>query len=102
MERDVAIALALSTTVLTLIGGLYLAPGKPAAPGEQIAERVTFSPDDVRYKYQVEAQKAAKRNKGKKPSPPVEDAQPMPEPSENEAPPVDESADESAEAPPIE
>ncbi len=99
MDRDTAITIAITTIVLTLIGGWFL--GAPSTPASQDA--ATFATEDVRYKYQ----QAELKNPKKKKAPPP-DTSPAPEPSAHEAPENDESAtndsanDESAEEPPIE
>lgn len=108
MDRDTIIAIAITTVVLTLIGGLYLSPSKRVVAGPAGAELTAdatpaqpqFTPEDVRYKFE---QKAAKEGR-RRPAEPVSDViSPEPESSENEAPPNDESSgDESAEEPPIE
>ncbi|NOT40107.1 MAG: hypothetical protein HOP13_06420 [Alphaproteobacteria bacterium] len=99
MDRDTAIIIAVTTIVLTLIGGIYL--GQPSTSAELLAQE-TFSTEDIRYKYQQ-----AELKRGKKKAPPPADYATTPESSENEAPQNDESAgddgtnDESAEEPPI-
>lgn len=108
MDRDTIIAIAITTVVLTLIGGFYLSPSKRVVAdpaGVELTADATpaeprFSPEDVRHKFE---QKAAKEGR-RRPAEPVSDvSSPEPESSENEAPPNDESAgDESAEEPPIE
>ena len=108
MDRDTVIAIAITTVVLTLIGGLYLSPSKSVVAEPVGTERTAdatpskphFSPEDVRYKFE---QKAAKEGRRKPANPVADVSSPEPESSEHEAPPNDESAgDESAEEPDIE
>jgi|CXWL01.1.fsa_nt_gi hypothetical protein len=106
MDRETAIIVAATTIVLTLIGSWYLSPRTPAATGAT-STQAQFSAEDVRYKFQLEEEKRAKKRKGAKPPAPSGPEAPS-QASENEAPTNDESAgdesvgDESAEAPPIE
>jgi hypothetical protein len=111
MDRDIVYGLAISTIFLTLIGGWYLTPSKPRAAGTAVAEVQSegdaalepgasrYTPEDVRYKFE---QRAKKQGKRKPANPVVEDAAPTPVDSENEAPPIDDGGDETAEEPPIE
>lgn len=71
MDRDTAIIIAVTTIVLTLIGGIYL--GRPSTPAERQAQE-TLSTEDVRYKYQQ-----AELKRGKKKEPPPADYATAPE-----------------------
>jgi hypothetical protein len=95
MDRNTAILIAATTIMLTLIGGLYFAP----APAGRTITEPTFDTSDIRYKLQQDEIKARKKNKGRKPPPP--DSEPE-FTSDNEAPPIDETVDDTAEEPPIE
>lgn len=111
MDKDILYPLVGSILFLTVIGGFYLAPSKPRigdatavaevqpadAPLEQSARR-QYSPEDVRYKFEQKAKKQGKRVA----NPVVDDAPPVPVDTENEAPPIDDGGDETAEEPPLE
>ena len=106
MDRDTAITVAITTIVLTLIGGWYLSPSASPQPAEGATAHAEFSSDDVRYKYQQDEEKWAKKHKGQKP-PAFESSggsDTNPETSENEAPPIDDSSSDGGtnEEPPIE
>ncbi len=92
MDRETTLIIAGAVIVLTLIGGLYLSPGKssPAAPGARA--HATYEPNDIRYKLQQEEEAYAKKHKGQKPPPP--EAENPAAGSDNEAPANDEAAEE--------
>ena len=109
MDRQMLTYVAVTIIFLTLIGGWYLSPSKPRLGATAVSEESTeaavepaetrrYSPEDVRFKFAQKAKKQGKR--GANPAP--EEPSPAPESSENEAPPIDDGGDESAEAPPIE
>ena len=109
MDRDVLYGLVGSTIFLTLLGAFYLTPSRAHVASSTIAEAPVeaplepgtprqYSPEDVRYKFEQKAKKLGKRRA----NPVVEESSPTPESSENEAPPIDDGGDDTAEEPPIE
>lgn len=108
MDRDVLYGLVGSTIFLTLLGAFYLSPSKARVADTAVAEVQAeaplqpgttrhYSPEDVRFKFEQKAKK-----KGKRVANPVADEpSPTPVDSENEAPPIDDGGDETAEEPPL-
>lgn len=67
MDRQTILVLFGGILGLALFGGVYL-----SSPAHVQQERPTYSPDDIRYKFQQEALKEAKakaKNKRKGPAP---------------------------------
>ena len=98
MDRETVIAFAVSVIALTLISAFYLSPTQEEkeqaqreaamSAGEKAENaRLTasYSKDDIRYKFQQDALKAAKH---KRPAPTYNDDTPA-EPSKNEEPPLE-------------
>jgi hypothetical protein len=109
MDRDIIYGLAFSTIALTLIGGWYLGSSKPRIADTAVAEVQAdgplqpgatreYSPEDVRFKFEQKAKKQGKRVV----NPVAEEPSPEPVSTDNEAPPIDDGGDETAEEPPLE
>ncbi len=70
MDRQLIFIVCFGIVGLTVFGGFYLSPA--TTPSDQ--PRVTYSPDDIRYKYQqAEAKEAAKRKNKPKAEVPAKD-----------------------------
>lgn len=108
MDRDVLYGLVGSTIFLTLLGAFYLSPSKARVADTAVADVQAeaplqpgatrqYSPEDVRFKFEQKAKKTKRRNA----NPVAEESSPVPESTENEAPPIDDGGDETAEEPPL-
>ncbi|MBP6014757.1 MAG: hypothetical protein KBA31_21220 [Alphaproteobacteria bacterium] len=70
MDRQLIFIVCLGIVGLTVFGGFYLSPA--ASTADQ--PRSTFSPDDIRYKFQqADAKEAAKHKKKPKAETPAKD-----------------------------
>jgi hypothetical protein len=72
MDRQTIMVLFAAIVGLTLFGAMYLAPSK-----QQAGQRPVYAEDDIRYKIQLEEDKAAKKKAASKviySSPPSSDS----------------------------